>query len=226
MAWGPFKSAAEVDAERRVKLLQGKMAIREYLKHTLASSIQYREMAKKALALDQTAQARQYAMAQLQYENQRKRWESFELKLKDIELRGVALKAMGSLMNGLDGLVKSINKGLSLPAMEKTMVELQAGMIKVDAVEQQLASHMENLTVNVGPESLPAAEGDVPEEMRAEVDRLCASLMDEVVMETEARVQAKGGKEAKASATTSELEDRMADQIQRLRRLRQGGGKR
>ncbi|MCX6923452.1 MAG: hypothetical protein NT154_09635 [Verrucomicrobia bacterium] len=224
--WGPFKSRAEADADRRVRLHQGKASVKDYLKHVQVASGRYREMAKRALALGEKALAQQYAAIHLQYENQGRRWQAFLLKLTDVELRGSAFKAMGDLVGGLDALAQNINQGISLPAMEKTMVQLQTGMLKVDQVEEQMSSHMENLAVQVGPESLTAPEGGVPEELKGEVERLCGALMDEVAVESKAGVKnATAGVLAAQSALAPDIEARMAQQVERLRGLRPADGK-
>ena len=226
MAWGPFRSKGEIEAERRVRLHQGKVAIKDYLTHVQRASSRYREMAKKALSLGEKGQANQYVAMILQYENQYKRWQKFQLKLADIELRGTALKAMGDLVGGLDGLVKSINRGLSLPEMDKTMVELQAGMMKVDQVESHMSSHMDNLSINVGPDSLSTNENEVPEELKGEVERICKTLMEEVAVESRSPMSSTVAIAPSQDVDIqSTLGERVAQQIDRMTKLRAEGGK-
>ena len=130
-----FESKEARLAREKVAIQLGRNAVKEYVGNCRSVSQRYVTMAKKALRLGQRKQAEHYVATHLQYENQANKWDSFVLKIDDIVLRGTAMNAMGGLMNGISHLCRNISKGISAEDIQRTMVQLQTGMVKVDVTQ-------------------------------------------------------------------------------------------
>jgi hypothetical protein len=170
-------------AETHVAIQTGRNSVNEYINNCNSVSKKYLGMAKKGLRLGQRPQAAQYVATQIQYQNQADKWESFVLKIDDIALRGAAMQAMGGLMHGVSQLTNTITRGLSSKEVQKTMVNLQQGMFKVDQAEQTMSNALGSLSINVGPDTFEANCDSVPEEIKEQVSSVLDSLMDEVQLE-------------------------------------------
>ena len=178
-----FESKAERDAREKVAMNMGRKKIRDYLARCRSSSSKYREMAKKALELGNRHQAEHFVASHLQYSGQSKRWESFMMKLDDIQLRSEAMGAMTGLMEGMSSMCSTISRGISAEEIQKTMVRLQTGMNRVDEAEAQVIGLMDNLSFNVGPDSFETSYQELPSGLQEEIGDICSSLMDELQVE-------------------------------------------
>ena len=218
-----FESKEARLARERVAVQMGRNSVKEYVNNCRSVSQRYVTMAKKALRLGQRRQAEQYVATHLQYENQANKWDSFILKIDDIVLRGTAMNAMGGLMDGISHLCKNISKGISPQNIQRTMVNLQSGMIKVDQAEQQLGNMLGGLSFNVGPNSLESSNEELPEEIKSQVGAVCDSLLDEVKVEETLAPRSNGSARpgSISHATDKETLNRINAQMDRIRKLRQ-----
>ena len=213
--------AAREEAKAKVAMNMGRNKIRNFVNRCQASSSKYRQMAKKALKLGNRPQAEHFIANQLQYDNQSNRWECFLMKLDDIQLRGEAMGAMTGMMDGLSDMCASIGQGISAEGIEKTMVQLQTSMAKVDQAESHVMNMMEGLSFNVGPESLEMSSHDLPASLREEVSSVCDSLLDELQVEGSVFAgRATQRSRAGVSPSEDKIQDQLDAQMERLRQLR------
>jgi len=219
-----FESRDARIARERVAIQMGRNSVKDYVDNCRKVSQRYVGMAKKALQLGHRHQGEHYVATHLQYDKQADKWESFILRIDDIVLRGKAMNAMGSLMEGISHLCKNISKGLSPRAIQSTMVSLQEGMIKVDQAEEQLSGMLGNLSFNIGPDSMEKSYEELPEELKAEAGAVCDSLMDEVKVEESLapRTGSASRRRTPVNGSDKTTQSRIDAQMERLRKLRNG----
>lgn len=219
---GLFTSKSEREAREKVAIQMGRNNVVRYVTQCRSHGQRYLEMARKALALGQRKQGEQYVATHLQYQRQGDKWEAFILKIDDIVLRGNAMAAMNGLMTGISHLCQNISRGLSTADIEKTMVQLQTGMAKVDMAESHLSTMLSDLKVNAGPEGMEVSAEQLEPELQQEVSGICDSLQSGL----KARVPAAGPEEVRAAPGRSapveeDFQARVNSQLERLRKLRE-----
>lgn len=213
-----FESRGKKKAKRDLAIRMGKKKVQQYVHDCRRMAGRYNDLAKKALALNETMQCDQYLYQRLQYERQANKWDAFLLKMEDLSLRGQMSGAMTSLVQGMKALTKEIRAGASPKEIEETALQLSQTMSRLEQTEEQMTQTMEGLDLVVGTPTSSSQDIAVPEEIKGELERLRGDLQDELVVQEKTSgsvVTSNGGQ--KTGSVDSRIQDGM-DRINELKK--------
>jgi len=209
-----FESKEERLARARTTIRKGQSNIRRYIQNCGKTRDNYRQLAKRSLALGDEKQAGMFVRNLRYYEEQENRWSRFLLKLEDVVLRGEAVGAIGDLMRSVQQVCQIITKDISLKEVAATAERVQVSMDKVGQMEDTVGQFMQDLEIPAGDSAL--SQSDMSEEDRAAIAPLLDSLRQEVVAEAASSVRAGGSRATTGAGVAPNLEQ----ELERLRQMR------
>ncbi len=119
-----FESKEAKAVRRQVTIRQGKRKVKDYVGKCQSMAFRYEEMAKRAVALGDSAKCDQYLCRRVQYRQQAEKWSRFALQMEDIGLRSNMAQAMGAVMGSMAALTSEITTGVSVKGMTQTISDL------------------------------------------------------------------------------------------------------
>lgn len=211
---GLFESKEAKRARRQVAIRMARQKVKQYVGDCRKMSGRYGELARRALTIGDESGCDQFLCQRIQYARQGDKWDAFCLRMDDLTMRGEMSGAMTGLIQGMQALNKEIRAGVSVKQMTRAVAELNLTMARLGQTEDQLTGMMETVQVDAGTPMDDGLSAEIPEDLRAEVQRQRQELMDELVVAE--KVQPAG----QPTAAAEDLDARIKQGLDRLRELK------
>jgi hypothetical protein len=167
----PEERRQEKEMDRDVQVRMTKANLRRHIQHQKEMSRRLRDLAKRALALNDQPRFKQTGKQLLWTRTDIQRWEQYLLSLEILEARRDQMRASVDLL----GSIKSMTESLAEAAGPKQVVELQReleqGLARAASLEERMDVMMELLDSTLASD-MPADDGmlrDLEEQLTTEV---------------------------------------------------------